>query len=195
MKNIIIASLLAGAGSALSSAAVAQTPAPPSAPVDPFAAIPAPRPADVATADALLVAVYGVISGDKGVKRDWNRFRSLFYPGARMIPTGVSAKTGKAGARMITPEEYIKSSGPYLEGEGFHEVEVARRVESFGNIAHAFSTYAASHALSDPEPFLRGINSIQLLNDGTRWWVLSIAWSAETPASPLPDKYLTAPTP
>ncbi|MDQ3139682.1 MAG: hypothetical protein M3Q15_03040 [Pseudomonadota bacterium] len=195
MKIIIIASLLAGAGLAPSSTAIAQTPAPAATPVDPFAAIPAPRPADVTTADALLVAVYDVISGDKGVKRDWDRFRSLFHPGARMIPTGVSAKTGKAGARMITPEEYIKSSGPYLEGEGFHEVEVARRIETYGTLAHVFSTYAARHSLADPEPFLRGINSIQLLNDGTRWWVLSIAWSAETPASPLPDKYLTAPTP
>ena len=153
-------------------------------------AIPAAAPDDVKSIDAIVGAVYDVISGDKGVKRDWNRFRSLFHPGARMIPTGTNPQSGKAGARVITPEDYIRRSGPFLEGQGFHEVEIGRRVDQFGNIAHVFSTYQARHALSDPAPFMRGVNSIQLLNDGERWWVLSIAWSQETPQHPIPEQYL-----
>jgi hypothetical protein len=177
---------------AAASPAIATKPAPArqAAPAaDPFAAIPPARPADVASIDAIVAALYDVISGDKGVERDWNRFRSLFYPGARMIPTGKSERTGKINARVVSPDTYIKSSESFLEGEGFHEQELARRVDSFGNIAQVFSSYEARHAVSEPKPFLRGINSIQLFNDGNRWWVMSMAWSPETAEHPLPKAY------
>lgn len=150
---------------------------------------PAANPADVGSIDQIVKAVYNVISGDAGVKRDWNRFRSLFHPKATMTPTQKN-REGKTVAVVITPEDYVARSGPYLEKEGFHEREIARRVEQYGNIAHVFTTYEAKHKLSDEKPFLRGINSLQLFNDGTRWWVLTIAWSAETPETPLPEKYL-----
>jgi len=163
--------------------------APQAAPADPFASIPAPKPADVASMDAIVAALYDVISGDKGVERDWNRFRSLFYPGGRMIPTNRNAKTGKVEARVASPDRYIEASEAFLEGEGFHEQEIARRVDSFGNIAHVFSAYEARHSLKDEKPFLRGINSIQLFNDGKRWWVMSVAWSPETAEHPLPKQY------
>ncbi|MEP6923996.1 MAG: hypothetical protein ABI954_06005 [Pyrinomonadaceae bacterium] len=156
---------------------------------NPFASIPAANPADVSSIDAIVKALYSVISGDAGVKRDWNRFRSLFYPNAKMIPTGKN-KEGKVGGRYFTPEEYIERSAPFLEKEGFHETGIAQRVEQFGNIAHVFTTYESKHKLADEKPFMRGINSIQLVNDGTRWWVMNIAWSQETPESPLPEKYL-----
>lgn len=165
------------------------------APVDPFAGIPPAKPADVASMDAIIAAVYDVISGDAGVERNWIRFRSLFYPGARMIPTGRNAKTGHVAAIFITPEAYIKSSGPFLVKEGFHEREINRHVDAFGNIAQVFSSYEARHKLSDDKPFLRGINSIQLFNDGKRWWVLTLAWSAENEQHPLPEEYSKKPAP
>ena len=172
---------------------IAPKPAAQSAPADPFASIPAPLPADVASADTIVAALYDVISGDKGVARNWNRFRSLFYPGARMIPTGKNAKTGKINARVASPESYIEGNASFLEGEGFHEQEITRSIDRFGNIAHVFSAYEARHSLTDEKPFLRGINSIQLFNDGKRWWVLSIAWSPETAEHPLPKEYSEKP--
>lgn len=173
---------------ALTAAFPAQTAAP-----APQQAAPAPAaaPKDVASIDAILGALYGVISGDPGVQRDWDRFRSLFHPSARLIPTGV--REGKTVARAIGPEDYIRSSGPYPEREGFHEVEIARRVDRFGHIAQVFSTYESRHKLGDAMPFMRGINSIQLFNDGTRWWVLSITWTQESPQFPIPEAYLKSP--
>lgn len=159
------------------------------APADPLAGIPAARPADVASMDAIINSLYDVISGDKGVKRDWNRFRSLFYPGARMIPTGKSARTGKINARIGSAEEYIKANGSFLEGEGFHEQEISRHVDGFGHIVQVFSAYEARRTLKDEKPFMRGINSIQLFNDGTRWWIMSVAWSPESAEHPLPKQY------
>jgi hypothetical protein len=147
------------------------------------------NPADVASIDAIMKAVYDVISGDAGKKRDWDRFRTLFHKDARMIPSGKN-KEGVFGARAYTPEEYITRSAPFMEKEGFHERELARQTDVYGNIAQVFSTYHAFHKKDDKTPFLRGVNSFQLLNDGTRWWVLTIYWQAETPENPIPKKYL-----
>jgi hypothetical protein len=148
------------------------------------------NPADVATMDAIMKAVYDVISGDAGKARDWDRFRSLFHQDARLIPTGKNPQTGVVMARVLTPEDYIKRSEPFLVKEGFFEREIARRVEQYGNIVHVFSTYESRHKVDDKAPFARGINSFQLYNDGKRWWVLTIFWEGETADNPIPKEYL-----
>ena len=150
---------------------------------------PAANPADVASIDAIIAAVYDVISGPAGKKRDWQRMRSLFIPGARMIPTGKN-REGAIASTVVDVEGYITRSGNYLETNGFFEKETARRTEQYGHIAHVFSTYEARRKAEDKAPFMRGINSFQLMNDGKRWWVVTIFWEAETPENPIPEKYL-----
>lgn len=149
---------------------------------------PAPRPEDVATSEALVAALYDVISGPKGQARDWNRFRSLFAPGARMIPSG-KRPDGTQGFRVLTPEEYIARSEKLLVEEGFRERELHRVVERFGPLVHVFSTYEGTRE-GDTKLFVRGINSIQAVYDGKRWWLLTVSWTPETPDEPLPSKYL-----
>lgn len=146
--------------------------------------------ADVASLDAIMKAVYEVISGDAGQKRDWNRFRSLFHKDARLIPASTNAQTNLTNANAVTPEEFIERSSPFMEKEGFYEREVARRVDRYGNIAQVFSTYASYHKADDKTPFQRGINSFQLLYDGNRWWVVTIYWQGETKDNPIPKEYL-----
>jgi len=148
------------------------------------------NPADVATLDAIMKAVYDVISGDAGAPRDWDRFRSLFHKDARLIPTGKNAQTGVVGARALTPDDYVQRASANFAKEGFFEREKARRVDMYGNIAQVFSTYESFHSLTDAKPFMRGINSFQLLNDGKRWWVVTIYWQGETPETPIPKQYL-----
>jgi hypothetical protein len=150
---------------------------------------PAANPADVGSIDAIISAVYDVISGPAGKKRDWDRMRSLFMPGARLIPTG-PRPNGGYGSRALTVEDYVTRGTPLFEKEGFFETESARRTESFGQIAHVFSTYESRHAPDDAKPFQRGINSIQLMNDGKRWWIVTIFWQGEDEKNPLPEKYL-----
>ena len=156
----------------------------------PAPAEPAASAADVSSVDAIMKAVYDVISGDAGKKRDWDRFRSLFHKDARLIPAGKNAQTGAIGATALTPEDYIERSGPYLEKNGFFEKEIYRKTETYGNIVHAFSTYASFRTSSDKEPFMRGINSFQLLYDGKRWWVVTIYWQGESTDNPIPAEYL-----
>lgn len=150
---------------------------------------PAANPADVESIDAIMIAVYDVISGDAGEARDWDRFRSLFAPGATLSPVGRPDGTTYV-RRAITPDQYAATSGSYLEENGFHEVEIHRVTEQYGVIAHAFSTYESRRLASDPEPFARGINSFQLLWDGSRWWIVSIYWLQESEDHPIPAKYL-----
>ena len=155
----------------------------------PAATIPPANPADVASMDAIIAAVYDVISGPAAKKRDWDRMRSLFITGARLIPTG-PRPDGAYGSRALTVDEYIQRATPIFEKQGFFEREAAHRTEAFGQIAHVFSTYESRHAADDAKPFQRGINSFQLMNDGKRWWIVTIFWQGEDEKNPLPEKYL-----
>ncbi len=147
------------------------------------------EPDDVESIDAIVAAVYGVISGDAGVARDWDRFRSLFAPGATLSAV-VRTQDGPYRRAVMTPDEYIERAGANLEASGFHEVEIHRVTEAYGMIAHAFSTYESRRTLADAEPFMRGINSFQFMNDGSRWWVVSIFWQNESPGVEIPAKYI-----
>jgi hypothetical protein len=144
---------------------------------------------DVESIDAVIIALYDVISGPAGQSRNWNRMRSLFLPEAKMVATGTTPG-GDIVKRVMTVEDYITRNGPILEKNGFFEQEIFRKQEVYGRIAHCFSTYAAKRTIEDKEPFMRGINSIQLYNDGKRWWILSIFWQSESKDVPLPGKYL-----
>ena len=149
---------------------------------------PEPLPQDVESVDAIMAAVYDVISGGKDVERDWDRFRSLFHPDARLIPTQCNAQA-QCRATYVTVDQYIETAGPTLMQRGFFETETHRIEERFGNIAHIFSTYDSRWLPEDAEPFQRGINSFQLMNDGARWWVVNIFWQGAGPNVPIPAKY------
>lgn len=155
------------------------------------AAAPAANPADVSSPDAILDATYAIISGPAGQKRDWDRFRSLFAPGARLIPAE-RAKDGSYFVRPFSADEYARLGEPYFEKNGFAEREISRKAERYGNIMQIFSTYESRHDAKDAQPFARGINSFQLLFDGKRWWVVTILWQEETPDAPLPKEFLPA---
>lgn len=124
------------------------------------------RAADVAGRDAIVAALYDSISGPAG-DRDWDRFLSLFIPEAQLIAS-FKKKDGSIGYKAMTVQGYIDGSGKYFKEHAFYEREISRKIETFGSITHTFSTYESRDS-ADGKPFERGINSIQLLNGGTRW--------------------------
>lgn len=143
----------------------------------------------VLTMDNIIKSLYTVISGEKGSKRNWKQFKYLFKPKAKLIPSG-KTKEGHYKVNFMSPDDYIKNASKWFETNGFYEKEILRRVEYFGNIAHVFSSYESFHTLTDENPFMRGINSIQLFNDGNRWWIINVYWSQETKENPIPEVYL-----
>jgi len=152
--------------------------------------IPKANPADVASIDAIITAAYDSISGPAGEKRNWDRERSLYYTGARLIPTAKPGENDDLVPQILDVDGFIARAESFFAKQGFYEKEIARRTEQFGHIAHVWSTYESRHNPDDPEPFMRGINSIQLFNDGSRWWIVSIYWQHESAVHPLPDRYL-----
>ena len=144
---------------------------------------------DVASEDAIIKALYDVISGPSTQNRDWDRFRNLFTKDARMMTVAPHKDSGKV-IRTITPEQYIERNGKRLQEIGFVEAELNRITESYGAVTHIFSTYKSDYVVNGTPVKAKGINSIQLYNDGKRWWILSIFWQSESKEVPLPKQYL-----
>src|SRR6266513_2682979 len=148
------------------------------------------NPPDVTSIDAIITAAYDSISGHAGQKRDWARERSLFYPGARLIPTAKPEESNNLAPEMLDVDGFIARVEPYFAEHRFYEKEITRRNELFGQLALVWSTYESRHNSDDPKPFMRGINSIQLFYDGGRWWIMTVYWQQESPEHPIPEKYL-----
>ncbi len=146
---------------------------------------------DTESIDALVNALYQAISRPPGELPDWERMQPLFMEGARLIPPSLQS----GPPTVLTFEQFVQRVNEAVrrageDDRGFYERELARRSESFSNIAHVWSTYESRHGATDPVPFARGINSFQLVYHGARWWVVTIFWDAEQPDSPIPQKYL-----
>ena len=129
--------------------------------------------ADLSTLDGIIRVTYEVISGPAGQKRDWERFRSLYAPGARLIPV-IGGE--RPHVRVLTPDQYIERVEPIFAKEAFWERETSREEKVMGRIAHVLSHY---ESLRDPNgaAFETGTNSMQLFFDDARWWVVSVMWN------------------
>ena len=156
---------------ALASSAMAQT----------LAAV---DPKDVASPEAIVQAMYDVISGPAEQPRNWDRMHTLMAPYAHFVAAGVKAD-GTVSVRDLTPDDYATRATPMLAKEGFFERGVPLRVTRYGHTAVVESPYESRHAKGQA-PFARGINQFVLVNDGQRWWVTEIIWEAESAANPLP---------
>lgn len=193
VRSIAVAAMMCGA---MASTALAQSAQPSSAEpkastasqaMAPTHTAPAAKAEDVSSPDAIVKALYDVISGPAG-SRDWDRFRSLFSPEGRLIPNGVKP-TGEWSHPVLTVEDFVERAGNNMKKDGFFEHGISNKVEQYGTIAHVFGTYESRHE-KDGKPFARGINSFSLASDGKRWYVVQILWQSETPADPIPEKYL-----
>jgi hypothetical protein len=143
---------------------------------------------DTSSPERIVAALYDVISGPAGQARDWDRFRGLFAPGARLIPA--APRRDGAAPAALSPDDYVARTSDAFAKNGFFEREIARRVEGFGTIAHVFSTYESRRAAGEAQPFARGINSIQLMQHAGRWWIVTVMWDQERQDNPVPASYL-----
>lgn len=139
------------------------------------------RPEDVASPEAIVKAVYEVLSGRADEARDWDRWRPLYARNARLIPIERDSD-GTPTPHALAPEEYIESRTPFLAAGDFYEWETGREERRSGRMAHVWSIYEAGRTPGG-ELIRSGANSIQLWNDGLRWWILSVVWDAVNAAA------------
>lgn len=139
--------------------------------------------ADLAAIDAVITEMYAMISGPAG-PRDWRRQANCFHPQARQIRTAIGPD-GRPELTIMGLEDYAANTAPFFATHDFYEIEIGRRVELFGTIAHAWSAYEArdtAENLGDPDagPERRGINSIQLTKDADKGWrIIAMIWDNE----------------
>jgi hypothetical protein len=148
---------------------------------------PTARPEDVTTVDGIIAAFYDVISGPAGTPRQWQRDSTLYISGVRFV--SMSVRQGRPVARVSDHGQYIANVNDALVRNGFVERELNRVTRRFGNIAHVFSTYEYRASENGPVQG-RGVNSIQLFWDGTRWWIANATWDEERPDNPIPPELL-----
>ena len=142
---------------------------------------------DFATIDGIITAMYESISGNAGEPRQWERDRALHHPKALLVP--VKQAPGGPAAGVFSFDEFVASRAPFLNSTDFYEVEIARQEFRFGDIAHVLSAYEARTAPAPAGKVLRrGVNSIQLMHDGERWWILSTIWDNEREGIRLPPE-------
>jgi hypothetical protein len=157
---------------------------------------PSPRN-DGRSVDAILVALYSSVSHDRETAPDWKRMRDLFLPRGIVVyrespqESHVTVLSVKAFQRQA--DEAIRAMKSSGQSSAVIEREIARRVSCFGSVCQILSTYESRHARSDPTPFARGVNSIQVVADGERWRIASIMWDTERPDNPIPLDYLSRP--
>jgi len=141
---------------------------------------------DVESPEKIVQAVLESISGDKGVERDWDRFRNLFLPSAQL--NAVFHRNDSSWVKINTISEFIDKAGTWYIDNGFHEYAIKNQVDAFGNMAHVFQSYGAK--IAGGGEIERGINSFQLVYDDGRWWIVNLIWDRETETVKIPEKYL-----
>ena len=130
--------------------------------------------------------MYAMISGPRG-PRDWSRQANCFHPAARQIRTSLD-EIGRPQMKMMSLEQYARDTTPYFAENDFFEIELGRRIDLFGNMAHVWSAYEARRSLDDAEPERRGINSIQLFRDPELGWrIVSMIWDNERDGVEVPE--------
>ncbi len=191
-----LSSLLAAAvwsGTVAIAQTTSTTPSPASPSPAATRALEAAPPADAASADAIVRALYTGVSHAPGEDPDWSHLRTIFLPAGRLIPP----RRANGDFTFLTADDFIARVSKGIatrkaEGKeaGFSEREIARKTDCYGNICQLFSTYESRYTAADPKPFARGINAIQLVKDGNRWWIVNVLWDQETPEKPIPAAYL-----
>jgi hypothetical protein len=143
---------------------------------------------NVSTLDGIIKAYYDVVTVEKGGKTSYERDSLIHWPNVNVGSAGLN-KNGKPAFHYMSLKEYHRLSDPYLEKDGFYEKEISRKVESFGSIYHVWSTYESRNSKTGPI-IERGINSIELFYDGSRFWILGWFYDGERKDNPIPARYL-----
>ncbi len=112
---------------------------------------PAPSPADAASVDSIVAALYASVSHGPDASADFDRLRGIYlYVGMFIPPKRAGASEFSVMDVDALEERLRKAAAERKEkgtpGTGFFEREIARRTDCFGNVCHVFSTYESRHS-------------------------------------------------
>jgi len=137
----------------------------------------------VRSIDGIVNEVLKLISGEKGVARNWDDFRNLFTPNAQFTVLN-HGENGVNNYITYSLEEFVRIGKKFYENDGFIEYELKKTVNEYNGIAHVFQSYYAKELDNEEE----GINSFQLIFDGERWWITSLLWTSDRNGIKIPKE-------
>ncbi len=121
-------------------------------------------------------------SADNGP--DWESFRTLFHPDARLVPAA-------RPAAPIPVDTFIERMDAQRESgslRDFQEQQVSLRVHRFGNVANLFQTFRT--IVNHGEPGY-GTSAMVWIRDEDTWKCITMAWDAQTNGKKIPEHYFT----
>jgi hypothetical protein len=131
----------------------------------------------------MTTALYRAVSAEPG-RRDWDTVRKHYHPEARLVRTGVNPD-GSVFVHAMSLPDYIENVETLLKDVQFSEVELSQDAVVFGNVARLTSVYEYTRRSPTESRQGRGVNFFTLVNDGTRWQIMSIVWDNERPGVSL----------
>ncbi len=135
----------------------------------------------VKTIEGTIGEIYKIISGERGENRNWEAFRQLFTPDAQFSVLSHD-KTGNGKVKTFTLEEFVRVGMDAYEKDGFVEKPLKTVINQYNGIANVFQSYYAKELDFEEE----GVNSLQLIFDGKRWWITSVLWTSNGNGVELP---------
>lgn len=145
---------------------------------------------DVSTTDGVVSALYRAVSFAPGGEPDWSVLRTLLLPDAVLA----QPVRGSDEVELLTVDEFIGRFRHDLEAfemrkTGFHERIERVETTSFGRIAHCLVVFEVRKDPAVADPLGRGVDSIELVHTGGRWWIAAIATEHEGPNRPIPGAF------
>lgn len=137
----------------------------------------------VKTIDGTINETYKIITGERGEKRNWEAFRQLFT-GDAQLSVLTHDSLGRGILTTYSLEEFVRIGMKYYEKDGFIEYPLKTIINEYNGIANVFQSYYAKENEFEEE----GVNSLQLIFDGKRWWITSILWTSDINGIKLPKE-------
>ena len=145
---------------------------------------------DVSTVDGVVAALYQAVSFAPGSEPDWATLRTL------LLPNAVIAQPVRASdeVELLSVDAFI---GRFKEDlatfkmrdTGFWETVARVETTTFGRIAQSFVVFEPRTDPSSAEPAGRGVDSIELIRTGGRWWIAAITTEHERPGRAIPTTF------
>ncbi len=136
------------------------------------------------TPEGLITALYEAVTFPAGRTPDWDYVRSMFIPEAVVV-----LRTSVDQSTVFSLEGFVQDFVTFIEqgdvaATGFKEEVIKMNTMVFGDIAHVLVLYESS--IPGKRPPTPGVDSFQLIQKDSRWWVVSVTNEKPTAERPIP---------
>lgn len=141
--------------------------------------------------EATLDALYSAFTYGPGEELKQAELEALFLPEAVFVQParpGVPRKVDNLEVFLADFRAFLQT--PEVQQGGIAEHILSRRIDQFGDIAHAYVAFQPVYGARVDSSAMRGLDSFQLVRADGRWRVVSMTTQFESEAQVLPDRFV-----